>query len=336
MQGLKEQKKSRIESKNKASEDEYKDNKIILDTPDDLLNLTSEQINNINVFNLSGELYKKIYEEAVLIEEGKKNQKITHQQKSKKPTGQEINEQNKKLNRNKSLPKKKNQTKEDKNITKKNNNIAPINNISNLSRVKEDSKSPEHTNNNQKSINNNIDKNNNENINKNNNEKGNKNKIKHAHNDKNSHNIQKNNLTKIDNNENENKAFYSNEKFPLKKIIFSIRYDTTFGEDIGILGSIDKLGKWDQKGIMYLKWNKGNIWTGEIDVDDKKLEDFEFKFVIALNGELKIWESGFNNKVLFQKLFEVIKEKNKGRFNKYEYMYNLEKEELTLKCKWNK
>ena len=329
MQGMKQQKKSRIESKNKSSEDNYKDNKIILDTADDLLNLTSDQINNISVYNLSGELYKKIYEEAILVEEGKKKQKTIPQQKLKKSVGQELNE--KKLNRNKSLPKKKNQSKEDKNIVKKNNNITPLNYITNLSNDNEEFKSPEHMNNIEKSTNNN-----NENINKNNNEKNNKIKIKHVHGDKNEHNNQINNFSKIDNNENENKTYNSNDKYPLKKIIFSIRYDTTFGEDIGILGSIDKLGKWDQKGIMYLKWNKGNNWTGEIDVDDKKLENFEFKFVIALNGELKIWESGYNNKVLFPQLFEVIKAKNKGRFNKYEYIYDIEKEELTLKCKWNK
>jgi hypothetical protein len=118
----------------------------------------------------------------------------------------------------------------------------------------------------------------------------------------------------------------------INKIIFSIRYNTTFGEEIGILGSLPILGNWNQNEIFHLNWNNGNIWTGEINIEN--LSDFEFKFVISSNGNVKNWENGDNNKVNFDKLINEIKYKKKGYFNKYEYNYESIKRELLLKCRW--
>lgn len=95
----------------------------------------------------------------------------------------------------------------------------------------------------------------------------------------------------------------------INKIIFSIRYNTTFGEEIGILGSLPILGNWNQNEIFHLNWNNGNIWTGEINIEN--LSDFEFKFVISSNGNVKNWENGDNNKVNFDKLINEIKYKKK-------------------------
>ena len=118
----------------------------------------------------------------------------------------------------------------------------------------------------------------------------------------------------------------------INKIIFSIRYNTIFGEEIGILGSIPILGNWNQNEIFHLNWNNGNIWTGEINIEN--LSDFEFKFILSSNGNLKKWENGDNNKVNFDKLINEIKYKKKGYFNKYEYNFEPIKRELLLKCRW--
>jgi hypothetical protein len=131
---------------------------------------------------------------------------------------------------------------------------------------------------------------------------------------------------------NKNKSLNNINDIQINKIIFSIRFNTTFGEEIGILGSLPILGNWNQNGIFHLNWNNGNIWTGEINIEN--LSDFEFKFVISSNGNVKNWENGDNNKVNFDKLTNEIKYKKKGYFNKYEYNYDPIKRELLLKCRW--
>ena len=80
---------------------------------------------------------------------------------------------------------------------------------------------------------------------------------------------------------------------------------------MGILGSIPILGNWKKNEMFYLKWNNGNIWTGEI-LNEKIPMDFEFKFVISFNRYVKKWETGNNNKVTFEKLLNEIKYKKMG------------------------
>ena len=141
------------------------------------------------------------------------------------------------------------------------------------------------------------------------------------------------NNNNVYNNENMNNIFVNNN-IQINKIIFSIKFATQFGEEVGILGSIPKLGNWNQNDIFYLKWNNGNIWTGEI-IFETIPEDFEFKFIIASNRYVKKWESGDNNKFFFDKLLKEIKYKKNGFINKYEYRYDSIKRELLLKCRWD-
>ena len=134
---------------------------------------------------------------------------------------------------------------------------------------------------------------------------------------------------------NRNIKEFNNNEIIINKIIFSIKYNTSFGEEVGILGSIPNLGNWNQAGIFYLKWNNGNIWKGEIPIEANPPMDFEFKFVISSNRNVKKWESGDNNKVYFDKLLNEIKYKKNGYFNKYEYRYDSTEGGLYLKCKWD-
>ena len=128
----------------------------------------------------------------------------------------------------------------------------------------------------------------------------------------------------------------------LEKLSFNIFYDTKLGEDIGILGSIKELGEWDQSKIIKLGWTKGNIWTIDIDLKSKDINNFEYKFILLNNGSIKEWENG-NNRIFVKKDIETILEENINKNNKYnakvnnvEYTYYENDKLLRLKCHWNK
>ena len=139
----------------------------------------------------------------------------------------------------------------------------------------------------------------------------------------------------IDDNE-DKKENTENPIYPLNRIIFSIDYNSLFGEEVGILGSSPKLGLWNLSDALLLKWNFGNMWTGEINVEVEDLQDFEFKFVIIENNKIKYWESGNNNIVNFTGLINEFQFNKIGRYNKYEYEYNQNDGILLIKCHWHK
>ena len=126
----------------------------------------------------------------------------------------------------------------------------------------------------------------------------------------------------------------NNNDHKINKIKFEFKYNSNYGDNIGILGSTDQLGNWCQDKILFLKWNYGNIWSNSIDVDNYNLENFEFKFIISHDGTI-YWEKGYNYLVDFEALIDEIKYYKKGRFNKYEYIYKKQSSELILQCKWN-
>jgi hypothetical protein len=126
----------------------------------------------------------------------------------------------------------------------------------------------------------------------------------------------------------------NNNDHKINKIKFEFKYNSNYGDNIGILGSTDQLGNWCQDKILFLKWNYGNIWSNSIDVDNYNLENFEFKFIISHDGTI-YWEKGYNYLVDFEALIDEIKYYKKGRFNKYEYIYKKDSSELILKCKRN-
>ena len=126
----------------------------------------------------------------------------------------------------------------------------------------------------------------------------------------------------------------NNNDHKINKIKFEFKYDSNYGDNIGILGSTEQLGNWCQDKILFLNWNYGNIWSNSIDVDNYNLENFEFKFIISHDGTI-YWEKGYNYLVDFEALIDEIKYYKKGRFNKYEYIYKKDSSELILKCKWN-
>ena len=129
------------------------------------------------------------------------------------------------------------------------------------------------------------------------------------------------------------KELKENINIEINKIKFEIKYDSIYGEEVGILGSNDILGNWNLNKIFYLKWNDDNIWNGVINVK-RPYNDFEFKFVITDNKNIKKWEKGYNNRIIFESLINEIKYKNNGYFDKYEYYCDSINKELYLKCRW--
>ena len=129
------------------------------------------------------------------------------------------------------------------------------------------------------------------------------------------------------------KELKENINIEIDKIKFEIKYDSIYGEEVGILGSNDILGNWNLNKIFYLKWNDDNIWNGVINVK-RPYNDFEFKFVITDCKNIKKWEKGYNNRIIFESLINEIKYKNNGYFDKYEYYYDEINKELYLKCRW--
>ena len=129
------------------------------------------------------------------------------------------------------------------------------------------------------------------------------------------------------------KELKENINIEINKIKFEIKYDSIYGEEVGILGSNDVLGNWNLNKILYLKWNDDNIWNGVINVK-RPYNDFEFKFVITDCKNIKKWEKGYNNRIIFESLINEIKYKNNGYFDKYEYYYDSINKELNLKCRW--
>ena len=126
-----------------------------------------------------------------------------------------------------------------------------------------------------------------------------------------------------------------NSKIPINKLLFSINYNSNYGEEVAILGSLSKLGFWQLSGGLPLHWNEGNIWTGEIDIEDDDWQIFEFKIVVVEKGIIKKWEKGENNVIDFDGLIKNIESNKIGRYNKYKYEYNKNEASLLIKCYWN-
>ena len=383
---------SKAENSNKK-ETPY-NNKIKLNSFNDLLKIPINELLSIDVNLFYGKLYKKIFDEAINQENKKvkknlgnnseknKTKKLNiNSSKTKKddeiissPTKKkfdknkakiirENNTTEKRLKKEKKIQKSKSKksviSKREKNLDDnfnktfnnfyKNSGIrkklnfeeeeesnTPINNYSPLKKNKNIEANTTYTNENKIFHNNNNNSYIKNNFNNTNNlVKPQNYKYSYSNNLNSYNNIKDNQLTK---------RFYSgiiNSKnnlfssYALKKINFVINYISSFGEEVGILGSIPLLGNWDKNRILKLKWNEGHIWKGGIYANNETIKSFEFKFIILQENKIKRWEPGENNVFNYNILFNQIKNKRRGFYNKYNYDYNIYNDELTLNCKWN-
>ena len=303
------------DSKNSKKQKSSKNSKkIIINTKEDLNKLSFSALKNTKIFDFGGDYFNFIYERALGIE--------------KNPVEKESllssnNFSSNKTNSKKAPPLKESKTSKTTFKTVKKSAKKPTNNNSSNTKKKEEDKN----------INNNINLNNN-------------------YFKQNDYNIY---------NSNDNYDDYANQSLPLPKIkynqdmhlvkkelkvdyiVFQMRYNTRPGEDLGVIGSINELGMWDQNKALKLAWNEGNIWKTKINYNFTQNSMFEFKFIFIYNGKVKQWEDGNNRKLIYQELKDIIEPSIKEgclvefkNINGNNIIYNYKENTLTVVCDWNK
>ena len=331
-------------SKSKKNNSNNNEEKIIIDSITDLLKIPIHKLNNSNLDNLSGKYFDKIYQEAINSENQQDIQQSSYDINKSKKNNKPNNNTDNISQKNKRKKKSKNNLTEKKDFYVEEIELGLPEAEHNRYKYLSDSKNIK----NKKFT---SSKNNNNNINN----------ITPFKNDENEEVYIFGQNQTPGNNYDENNFYIKNNFYlpssttptpnpdpldeedkkkiviyPLNKIIFSIIYNTIYGEEVCILGSSAKLGMWKYEGALHLGWNEGNLWKGEINISVEDLQDFEFKFIIVEKGKIKYWESGNNNIVNFTGLINEFQFKQKGKYNKYEYEYHPNDGSLTIKCNWNK
>ena len=133
------------------------------------------------------------------------------------------------------------------------------------------------------------------------------------------------------------------KEFKVDYIIFQMKYNTRMGEDLGVIGSINELGMWDQNKALKLQWHEGNNWNTKINFNFNQNSMIEFKFIFISNGHVKQWEDGSNRKLVYEELKEIIEPNiREGRLVEFKningnnIIYNYKDCSLTVICDWNK
>ena len=131
------------------------------------------------------------------------------------------------------------------------------------------------------------------------------------------------------------------DEYLIKKITFEIEYKTLMGQEIGIIGSLNELGKWNQDKVLKLDWNKNSVWRKDIDYFNRI--DFEFKFVLINKGRIVKWEEGKNRIFKYDNVYNKLKNGNiqSGlitilNLNKMTMEFELKINNLKIICAWNK
>ena len=287
-------------NKNKKESKKLSQEKIVINSITDLLKIPINKIHNSKIENFSGEYFDKIYEEVIKNESQPLYKETDTNNKDLNQNGKEVDSNN----INKNIPKKENNCiniikpyyEEDIDIPKNKYRLEYKNNL-NLKNNQKDEDTEDNDDENSK-----------------------KNDFDTPY------------MTPPPSKENPKRK---NSPISINKIIFSVNYNSKFGEEVAILGSLAKFGFWELSGALPLKWNEGNIWTGEINVEDEDWQNFEFKFIVVENGKIKFWESGENNIINFDELIKNILSNKIGRYNKYKYEYNKTDETLSIKCHWH-
>ena len=139
------------------------------------------------------------------------------------------------------------------------------------------------------------------------------------------------------------KTSKSKKVFKVNKITFQMNYNTKPGEDLGVIGSMQELGNWDQNRALRLSWNDGNIWKASINYNFEREKEFEFKFIFIENGRVKRWEDGNNRKLGFNQLKDIIEPNIKEEFfvefkniDNKDIIYDHKEGNIIIICSWNK
>ena len=94
------------------------------------------------------------------------------------------------------------------------------------------------------------------------------------------------------------------KQLELKEVLFAVFKFIPYGCSVHVVGESSELGVWNPQEKNLLKWNKGHLWTGRINVP---ISIIEFKFVVVdeSKGEIIEWEQGENRKLDFKNIERV-------------------------------
>ena len=76
------------------------------------------------------------------------------------------------------------------------------------------------------------------------------------------------------------------------KVVFRINYKSKWGENIELIGSIEKLGNWNTELSFPMTYTEKGEWEATFDLDDNEI--FEYKYILKNNEKKVIWEGGKN------------------------------------------
>ena len=132
-----------------------------------------------------------------------------------------------------------------------------------------------------------------------------------------------------------------NRQIRINKIIFEMKYQTQMGQEVGVIGSLDELGKWNQGKVLKLNWKNGNYWNKEISYISGT--DFEFKFILINHGKVQKWEDGNNRPFNFNKIYLNLQSRNPqngiiriSNLNNQTLEFDTRSFVLKICCDWNK
>ena len=73
-------------------------------------------------------------------------------------------------------------------------------------------------------------------------------------------------------------------------VTFKISYETKFGQELAVVGSIGELGEWKDYDH-WLQWTDGHIWVSKAPLITKS-STFRYKYALLDTDRNLIWESG--------------------------------------------
>eukprot|EP00440_Ansanella_granifera_P041698 gb/GFBE01045211.1/.p1 GENE.gb/GFBE01045211.1/~~gb/GFBE01045211.1/.p1 ORF type:complete len:167 (+),score=24.12 gb/GFBE01045211.1/:1-501(+) len=74
---------------------------------------------------------------------------------------------------------------------------------------------------------------------------------------------------------------------------FCVRYNTSFGQELHVIGSSPELGSWDLAQKVHMCWTEGNVWVARVDFSSGP-RAVHYKYV-ATTDDITLWESGLNH-----------------------------------------
>jgi hypothetical protein len=83
------------------------------------------------------------------------------------------------------------------------------------------------------------------------------------------------------------------------KLTLRIKFQTSMGESLAVVGDIKELGCWNQFADM--QWTEGHVWVlKNLAISSKSY--FSYKYVLMKDGKPEVWEQGENRLADLRKL----------------------------------